>query len=75
MEDYSRLEKEVQELRELRDLAKREHEADKAKLHSLAEENKGLEAKVVQLEGGIRLLQSSGMALKNALMQHTEDSI
>lgn len=53
MEDRSHLKKEVWEQEELCDLARREHEADKAKLNYFAEEKKGLEGKLVQLEGEI----------------------
>lgn len=56
VEDRSHQGKELRELREVHDLAKRELEAVKAKLHSLAKENKGFKVKVVQLEGEVPLL-------------------
>lgn len=50
------------------DLARREHKVDKAKLHSLAEEKRSLEAKVKQLEGEISSLQSVEAAQESVLV-------
>lgn len=48
---------------------------DKARLHTLAEEKMGLEAKMKQLEGEIRSLQSAETARENALAQQIRDFV
>lgn len=53
VEDRSHQEMEIQELRELHNLAKRKNDMEEAKLHCLAKEKKGLEVKVVQLKGKV----------------------